>query len=109
MFKVRYVSGSTAFFTFLPPANKVWRKVMFSHVSVILSTGGRGLPCGESASEGSASTEVCLHWSLHPGESAYGGLPAGGSKLEKRTACILLECLLVKHFFLFNFASKCWY
>ena len=29
--------------TFLPPANEVWGKVMFLYMSVILSTGGGGL------------------------------------------------------------------
>ena len=43
--------------TFLPPANEVWGKVMFLHLSVILFTGGGGciLACNRAGSGG-----VCL-------------------------------------------------
>ena len=29
---------------YLPPANDVWGKVIFLHLSVVLFTGGRGYP-----------------------------------------------------------------
>ena len=83
MFKVRYVSGSTAFFTFLPSANKVWSKVMFSHVSVILSTGEGVCLVGSLPLRGlhprrSAYTGVCIQGSLPTRLCLRGGLPTGG-------------------------------
>ena len=83
---------------FLPPANEVWGKVMFLHVSVILSPEGGGLhpegvciqgrlPTGGFASVGSASREGVYIW----GEWADPPPP----ELEKRAVHILLECFLV--------------
>ena len=46
--------SSTFIVLLLPPANEVWGKVMFLHLSVILFTGGG------SASKGSASGEVYI-------------------------------------------------
>ena len=58
-----------SFNPFLPPANEVWGKVMFSLACVILFTGERSF-----ASRGSA------FWrGLPPGGSDSGGLPPGGS------------------------------
>ena len=106
----------------LPPANEVWGKVMFLHLSICLGEGGVSVGVciqGESASRGVCIQrrglhpgEVCLQGgsgsgrSLHPvGSASEGGLPTphprGGGEsattpeLEKRAVRILLECFLV--------------
>ena len=56
----------------LPPANKIWSKVIFSHLCVILFIGG-------SASRGSASRGVCLQErGLHPWGVYLGGSASMG-------------------------------
>ena len=77
---------------FLQPANEVWGKVMFLHLSVSHSV-HRGLPRG------------CLH----PGDVCIQeGLPPGGGGLDRpsewilrdtvneRAVRILLECILLR-------------
>ena len=82
-------------FTFLPPANEVWCKVMFLLVPVILFTGGggalasqyasqvtcpaskEGLPTGGSAYRESGYRRVCLQGSVSRG-SAYRGSASRG-------------------------------
>ena len=93
----------------LPPANKVWGKVMFSEASVILSTGGlrmMSLPClaawSHVASKGSQPLVPCS-FVLFRGSVTRGSLSREGTvgspppppKWEKRAVHILLECLLV--------------
>ena len=76
--------------SFLPPANEVWGKVIFLHLSVILFTGGTYLgryPPGQ----------------VHP----LAGTPPLGrytcsacwDTVNKRAVRILLECILVTFFF----------
>ena len=99
---------------FLLPANKVWGKVMFIHLSVILFRGSLYdvTSCltvwSHVSSGGSLSLVQCSFWGF-----AYRGglptrrvclprwfcLPRGLGRLtlepEKQTVCILLECFLV--------------
>ena len=78
-------------FTFLPPGNKVWCKVMFLLVPVILFTGGGGgrwLPSMHHRSHAQHPRRVCLQGGLPTGSLATGGsvyrglytgvLPTGG-------------------------------
>ena len=58
----------------LPPEKEVWGKVIFSEASVILFTGGGGLPTGGSSLGGG-----CIQGrDLHLGGSAYGGSASRG-------------------------------
>ena len=103
--KKKYIKSCKIFFdpnVLLPPADEV----IFSEVSVILFTGGRGLPTGGSASGGSA-----YRWSLHLGVGQTPQVCLRGSVLrgigqttpspdsEKRAVCILLEYFLVSYEF----------
>ena len=51
---------------FLPPANEVWGKVIFSETSVILFTGGGRLPTGASASWGRGLPTGRIGQNPHP-------------------------------------------
>ena len=77
--------GVVSTISFLPPANQVWGKVMFLHVSVILFTGG-----GESA-WGGGNLHPIREGGLHRGE----GWTQTPPELEKRVVRILQECFLV--------------
>ena len=67
---------------FLPPANEVWGKVIFSETSVILFTGGRSAYRGVCLlGKGSAYRE---DWTEPPPPES-----------EKRAVRILLECFLI--------------
>ena len=80
----------TSSFTLLPPTNKVWSKVMFLQVSVILSTGG-----GELASQHA----LLVTW-LGGGVCIQGvGVCIQGVGFASRGVHILLECFLVIIFF----------
>ena len=88
----------------LPPANKLWGKVMLLHVSVILFTGWAASKGG-----GSAYMRFCqLGGSTYGGLPPEEGLPLGGlltgelgrpPEPEKRAVRILLECFLVLYIF----------
>ena len=85
---------------FLPPANEVWGKVIFLHLSVILSTGGRG-----------STWAGTPHWHVHPlgRYTPWAGIPPAGTPPGRYTpwqvhphpmvhawaVCILLECILL--------------
>ena len=72
-------------FSFLPPANEVWGKVIFLHLFVILSAPGV-VVCSQGG----------LLGGLLPGGSAPGGcLVETPQRLLLRAVCILLECILV--------------
>ena len=84
----------------LPPANEVWGKVMFLHLSVSHSV-HRGVSVsvqGVSVQGGLCPGGLCPGGSLSRG----GGLFLGKYLLgrppygNERVACILLECILVK-------------
>ena len=91
----------------LPPANKVWGKVMFLHLCVILFTGVEGLASQHASQvtwprdvylqgEGSASRGVCLQGGLHPG--GVGQIPPDTwirDIVNKQAVHILLEGILV--------------
>ena len=101
----------------LPPEKEVWGKVIFSEASVILFTGGGGLPTGGSSLGGGCIQGRDLHlgggvclWrvyiqgirGLHLGEGVclqgvhiQGGLGNPRPESEKRAVRILLECFLV--------------
>ena len=68
---VKEIPASTSHISLLPPANEVWGKVIFLHLSVILFTGGGGVLRGSA-------------WSRPP-------------RLLLRAVRILLECILVKN------------
>ena len=67
---------------YLPPANEVWGKVLFLHLSVVLFTGG--LPLGDLPPGALPPGDVCIRgdWADPPPE------------LEKRAVCILLQSFL---------------
>ena len=113
-----------SFNPFLPPANEVWRKIMFSLACVILFTGERSF-----ASRGSASRGSAFWRGLPPGGSDSGGLPPGGSAsrgvgrppsssnpapeihgilrdtVNKQEVRILLECFLVSSLYAINYQA----
>ena len=70
---------------FLPPPNKVWGKVVFLHLSVILFTGGCIPECNGTGG-------VCLVGGVCPGGVYH---PYPQRRLLMRAVCILLECILV--------------
>ena len=72
-FKIRYCYYSI-WLMFLPPANQVWGKVIFSQAFVILFTGGGGLPDRDPPDKGPPDTPP------------YG---------KEQAVSILLECRLV--------------
>ena len=51
----------------LPPAHKVWGKVMFSEASIILLTWGEGVCLWGVCIQGACLQRVCLHGDLHTG------------------------------------------
>ena len=76
----------------LLPANEVWGKVMFLHMSVCSK--------GESAYR-----RVCLRGSLHPREVAYRSVcfwGVGQTPPTPGTVCILLESFLVQVLYVIN-------
>ena len=103
----------------LPPANEVWGNVMFLHVSVILLTGGvpwqysppragtplAGTPPGRYTPWQVHPQQVHIPGQVHPQQVHPPGqvpspsrYPPGNACLDmvnKRAACILLECILV--------------
>ena len=92
---------------FLPPANKIWGKVMFSHLCVILFTGGGGLH-----PKGSASGGVCIQGGLHPGEFGIPAPPldttgcgqrAGGTEPTGMHSCSTLMFAELSNEFLRNY------
>ena len=101
----------------LPPANEVWGKVIFLHLSVILFTGGCLVPRGDAWSRGSAWSGGggCLvaEAGLLPGGGAWSrGSALGGCLVETptrrlllRVVRILLECILVLILALFDIFS----
>ena len=77
---------------YLPPANEVWAKVIFLHLSVILFTGGPA-----SVHAGMPPTEQIPRWSRHPPEQTPPP-PVQCTPRDtgnKRAVRILLECNLV--------------
>ena len=81
---------------FLPPANEVWGKVIFLHLSVILFTGGGGVsgqvPPGRYTHP-PAGTPL-------PPPGRYTPSNACWDTVNKRAIRILLECILVYDLFL---------
>ena len=69
----------------LPPANKVWGKVMFSQMFVYPRGGAVGFPACITGqlTGGSASRRVCIC-----GRSASGGLHRGGGVSAFRGVCL---------------------
>ena len=83
----------------LPPANEIWGKAMFLHLSVILFTWGgawlpsiyiTGLIIRGSASRGVCLRCVCIQWGV--GQTPYGIL---WDTVNKQAVSILLKCILV--------------
>ena len=60
---------------YLPPVNEVWGKVMFLHLYVILFTRLGGV--------------VCIHGSLHPGDTTGYGQRAGGTHPTGMHSCLV--------------------
>ena len=109
---------------FLPPANEVWGKVIFSQASVILFMGGACMPRGHAWGGGPKGARMAggVHgqgWGCVHGRGAYtargrsvcvvgwqGGIHGWrGHAWERRplqrAVRILLECILVKQYFQF--------
>ena len=63
-----FVSNSATITVLLPPANEVWGKVIFLHLSVILFTGGGGIPACIAS-----GIPACL---AGLGGGGVGGIPA---------------------------------
>ena len=78
----------------LPPANEVWGKVIFLHLSVILFT-GVGLPGKVPTRPGTPP------WQVHPPAGTPTASTSGNAccvTVNKRAVRILLECILVDNF-----------
>ena len=84
----------------LPPANAVWGKVIFVHLSVILFTGGVcPIECWDTPPGAESSPEQTLPQADTPPGPEAGTLPPAQCMLRgagnKRAVRILLECDLV--------------
>ena len=97
-------------FLFLPPANEVWDKVIFSEACVKNSVHrGRVLPPGGTSSRGCFLKGGASSWGLLPPGGAFSrGVPAGDPPgwLLLRPVRILLECILVIRDVLFTINRK---
>ena len=83
----------------LPPTNKVWGKVMFLHLSVILFTVGRGYTPPMQTPSGrhplGRHPLVDTPWQTPPGQTPPGRHPPASRRLLLQTVRILMECILV--------------
>ena len=89
----------------LPPANEVWGKVMFLHMSVILSTGWRGSLYDVTSCPMFLLGGLCLWPHVTSGGvcpervSVQGVSQTETPPTEERVVHILLECILVLKYF----------